>query len=378
MTVKTKRVPKENDRDALLSRLQTIREEMCDSLIERDDEVDLVLTALLAEEHPLLVGPPGTAKSLLLDSLMRVIGGSTSFSILFNKFTTPEEVFGPISVQGLKQDVYRRVTTGKLPEAEFAFADEIFKASTAILNTMLRILNERVYENGDGKFRKVPLLLCVGASNEWPGEDGGKELGALFDRFLFRKRVRPIASAANRKRLLFGAVDHTPTFTEELSVTEIAFLTAEVKRVDFTDAAKDAMMGIIKSINQEGIFPGDRRMFKSVKAARAYALLEGSDEVEPVHLDILAHTLWDDPNEQPEKVAKIVAKVANPEKYAINEQLMMIDSIVENSPVHEAVQKLQSMRTTLQGFQKSARQQDALAIVNQRIKDLYNTIVHGE
>src|SRR5262249_61769886 len=130
------------------------------ALIERDEEIDLVLTALVAQEHVLLVGPPGCAKSLLLDSLMRWMSGRR-FSILLNRFTTPEEVLGPISVSGLKADVYRRVTSGKLPEADLCFLDEVFKASSAILNVLLKILNERTYEVGDGTTVKVPLKLCI-------------------------------------------------------------------------------------------------------------------------------------------------------------------------------------------------------------------------
>ena len=106
----------------------TTRRELSAALIERDEEIDLVLTALIAQEHPLLVGPPGTAKSLLLDSLMQWMHGK-KFTVLLTKFSTPEELFGPISVAGLKEDRYRRITTGKLPETDGAFIDEIFKAS---------------------------------------------------------------------------------------------------------------------------------------------------------------------------------------------------------------------------------------------------------
>src|SRR6188472_1670667 len=111
------------------------------------------------------------------------------FSILLNKFTCAEEVLGPISMTGLKSDCYRRVTTGKLPEADLTFIDEVFKGSSAILNTLLKILNERTYEVGDGTTVKVPLRLAVGASNEWPSPETGKELSALLDRFLLRKTV---------------------------------------------------------------------------------------------------------------------------------------------------------------------------------------------
>src|SRR3954454_7182318 len=148
------------------------RRELSEALVERDQEVDVVLTALVCHEHPLLVGPPGTAKSLLLDALLRWTSG-TRFTALLTKFTTPDEVFGPVSLRGLKEDQYRRVTAGRLPEAHLAFLDEVFKASSALLNTLLRVLNERLFDNGDGTPVRVPLLLCLAASNEWPDPQEG-------------------------------------------------------------------------------------------------------------------------------------------------------------------------------------------------------------
>lgn len=355
------------------------REEMAASLIEREQEVDMVLTALLAQEHPLLVGPPGTAKSMLLDSLLRWLGPDTKqFSILFNRFTTPEEVFGPVSVKGLKEDVYRRITIAKLPEADVAFADEIFKASSAILNTMLRVLNERVFENGDGVFRKVPLQICIAASNEWPGEDGGKELGALFDRFLFRRTVRPIATRVGRERLLFSATDHSPVFSETIAPFEIAQAVRATGFIKWTTEAKEAMMKLLGLLNSEGIFPGDRRMFKSVKAAKAYAYLCGDDEVRPEHLTCLQNTLWDDPNEQQDKVQKLVFKVANPEELAINEKLLIVEDVVSKTAPTEAVPKLQAVQKELKAMKSSTRRDAALAIVQDHIKTLYSKVIGNE
>src|SRR3954470_5024294 len=220
----------------LQAKFASARREMGEALIEREQEIDPVLTGLVARENVLLVGPPGCAKSLLLDSLMSWMKGR-KFSILLNRFSCPEEVLGTISVAGLKSDVYRRVTTGKLPEADLAFLDEVFKASSAILNVMLKILNERTYEVGDGTVIKVPLKLAVAASNEWPSPETGKELAALLDRFLLRKLVRPILTASGRQRLLWGG-DHSPKLSTSITPAEVDDAHARAMALHWTDEAK--------------------------------------------------------------------------------------------------------------------------------------------
>lgn len=373
---------KKNDPIMLRQIFAAARQELKTVLVERDEEIDLILTALIAQEHPLLVGPPGTAKSLLLDSILRWMKGADRFSILFTKFTTPEEVFGPISVQGLKSDQYRRITAGKLPEAHVAFLDEIFKASSAILNTTLRILNERVFENGDGKFSHCPLLLCVAASNEWPGEDGnGKELGALFDRFLFRKRVKPVSIVEGRKKLLQAAVKGDPCkakFSSHLTEKQIGQAHTEAMQLPIPDATRAALWHILETLNNEGIFPGDRRLYKSIGAARSYAWLCGADKVDVEHLEILQHVLWDDPNEQPEKCSKIVTRIANPIGYAINEKLIVAQDVVAKNSATDAVPKLQSIQRELKALSNDPRKERAVALLQQMIKQCYNKVVQVE
>ena len=229
--------------------------------------------------------------------------------------------------------MYRRITTGRLPEADGAFIDEIWKASSAILNTLLRLLNERVYDAGDGTLVTVPLKVCVAASNEWPqAADGGKELNALWDRFLFRKAVRPILSAAGRQRLLWHR-DHTPKLSTTITPAEIDQAHREAMTLPWSDEAKEALEAVLRELAKDGIQPGDRRQFKTVTAVQAFAYLNGAEEVRPEHLEVAQHCLWDDPQEQPQKVAQVIAKIANPTGMRVTQLLLEVESVLAATDV---------------------------------------------
>ncbi len=317
--------------DPVREKFALVRKELSSALIERDEEVDLVLTALIANEHVLLVGPPGCGKSLLLDSVLSWTGG-TKFSILLTKFTTVEEVMGPVSLAALKADKYLRVTTGKLPEADFAFCDEVLKASSAILNTLLRVLNERTFDAGDGTARKVPLKLCLGASNEWQSPDTGRELAALADRFLLRKAVSPIRSLAGRQKLLWTR-DHAPRLSTTVTPAEVEQARRQALALPWSADARDALEVILKELAREGVQPGDRRQFKTVGAVRAFAYLCGADEVLPEHLEVAQHCLWDAPEEQPRKAAQVIAKVANPVGMRVTQLLLECEQVLAAADV---------------------------------------------
>lgn len=174
---------------------------LSDGLYEREEIVAVSLLSVLSGQSIFLYGLPGTAKSLIARRLSTVYKDSTHFEYLMQRFSTPEDVFGPVSIQELKQDNYIRKTKGYLPTADFAFLDEIWKSSPAILNTLLTIINERIYRNG-GKDEKVPLKALIAASNETPPPNQGLE--ALYDRFVMRIIVNPMEERENFEKLLDG------------------------------------------------------------------------------------------------------------------------------------------------------------------------------
>ena len=362
------------DADAVREKFAHARGELSAALIERDDEVDAVLAALVANEHVLLVGPPGCGKSLLLDAVLSWTGGS-KFSVLLTKFTTPEEVLGPVSLAGLKADTYRRVTAGRLPEADFAFVDECFKASSAILNCLLKILNERVFDPGDGVARPVPLKLCVGASNEWPSPDTGKELSALLDRFLVRKAVAPIRSQAGRQRLLWTR-DHVLRLTTTVTPSEVELARRVAQGLPWSAEAKEAVEAVIRELAREGVIPGDRRQFKTVGVVQAFAFLNGADEVRPEHLEVAQHCLWDDPQEQPQTAARVIARVANPVGMRVTQLLLEVEQVLAGADVRnlpdaaKAAAKLAEIDRQLAGLRGNGRVEKARTYLKDQLKRL--------
>src|SRR2546430_4122974 len=164
--------------------------EACRGLVQRETLVELVVLCAVAREHLLVIGPPGTAKSEAVRRIARRLGGSY-FEYLIGRFTEPTEIFGPVNLRKLKEGLVETETSGMLPEAEIAFLDEVFLGSTAILNTLLGVLNERMFRRGHTIIR-CPLRVCAGASNALPVDDA---LAAFADRFLLRVFVQPVSDA---------------------------------------------------------------------------------------------------------------------------------------------------------------------------------------
>lgn len=234
------------------------------------------------------------------------------------KLTTPDELFGPISIEGLRSSKYFRVTTGKLPEAHIAFLDEIFKGSSAILNTTLTLMNERTFCNGD-QVVKTPLEMVVGASNEIPQAE---ELGALYDRFALRVVVDRLQKDDSFESLISGSLDvEIPAISRDTLVAA----QAAARAVSVGQKAVAMFVELRKAIAGEGIYVSDRKWKQAIKIAQAYAHLNGRTEVTEDDLTILEFVLWSEPSQR-KTVKRLVAKVSNP----IGEQVLKVmDGIQE-------------------------------------------------
>src|SRR5215210_1910357 len=194
-------------------KLAAIEREFGAEVLEREEVVRSMILALIAGEHVLLLGPPGTAKSRMARSLCERISGASYFYACLNRSSLPDEVFGPLMLSALREDRFERNTQGMLPEAEVAFVDEVFKSNSAVLNGMLPILNERVYKNG-ASATLVPLQMAICASNEMP--EDREELGALYDRLLLRHLVSPVRDERSFEAILLRraqGTDARTTFT---------------------------------------------------------------------------------------------------------------------------------------------------------------------
>lgn len=279
-------------------------------LVGKEKVMKLGLLSILSGENMILVGPPGTAKSEISRRLREILADSDSetyFEYLFTKFTTPEEIFGPLSIKQLQNDKFERNTEGYMPSSRIVFLDEIFKANSSILNTLLTILNERVFHNGL-KREKTPLISLIGASNELPFEND--ELTALYDRFLIRAIVGYVSDDEIEELLDIKETDMEIPAEIKFIESDLNEIKSESEKVRVTSGIKRTIMQIRQEYNK--IFAednheiiSDRKLVKMVKLLKVSAYLNGRDKVDFSDLMLLTNCLWNNP-ENLEKVTKLV------------------------------------------------------------------------
>lgn len=284
------------ERHQVRSRIEKIASALESGLIERETPIRLALLSALSGEHILLLGQHGTAKSALARKLHLALSEGHYFERLLTRFSVPEELFGPLSIKAIENDQYKRLTDRYLPSASIAFIDEIFKANSAILNSLLTLLNERVFDNGDSRV-EVPLVSVIGASNELPEEEN---LAAIYDRFLCRYQVQPISDDNFAELLRLEEPDATqPKDIEPLTINELAEIQSLAEKVKLSDGVLTLLENLRTYSREKGLYISDRRWRKTVKFLKVAAWTNGHDELSVWDCWLLQHCLWDRPEEQP-------------------------------------------------------------------------------
>ncbi len=317
----------------MLERFKLLLQEMNRGIYEKNTEISLSLLAALAGESVILLGSPGVAKSMVARQLKTAFRDAQSFEYLMSRFSTPDEIFGPVSIQKLKtSDTYERAVEGYLPTADVVFLDEIWKAGPAIQNTLLTVINEKIFRNGNREIH-LPLKLLVAASNELPAK--GEGLEALWDRFVIRIESRPIKLEKNFRAMLLeshadfsrstrvlGHADFADnadfsgsmgksgsTDFSDLKITaeEYAEWAEKICKIGVKEEVLDAISAIRKSLRavnvdeaaeRRNIYVSDRRWKNIVRLLRTSAFMQDREEVDICDLLPIYHCLWQEPEER--------------------------------------------------------------------------------
>ena len=305
----------------MLERFKLLLQEMNRGIYEKNTEISLSLLAALAGESVILLGPPGVAKSMVARQLKTAFRDARSFEYLMSRFSTPDEIFGPVSIQKLKtSDTYERAVEGYLPTADVVFLDEIWKAGSAIQNTLLTVINEKIFRNGNREMH-LPLKLLVAASNELPAK--GEGLEALWDRFVIRIESRPIKLEKNFRAMLLdshadfsgstGALGHADfadnaDFSDlKITAEEYAEWAEKICKIGVKEEVLDAISAIRKSLRavnvdeaaeRRNIYVSDRRWKNIVRLLRTSAFMQDREEVDICDLLPIYHCLWQEPEER--------------------------------------------------------------------------------
>lgn len=350
--------PSSHAQKALLAeRINKLAKALADGVYERESTIKLCLLAALTGESVFLLGPPGIAKSLIAKRLIQAFESSSYFEYLMTRFSTPEEVFGPLSIQELKDNGrYLRLTDGYLPTAQVVFLDEIWKAGPAILNTLLTVVNEKTFKNGSD-IERVPMRLLISASNELPDEESG--LDALYDRMLVRVFVNRIQNKQNFKSMLTVGTPQEAKIPDGLAITDQEYhqWLSELDKLTLTDSLFEKLYLLKAQLEQaaqesglpaDDVYVSDRRWKKSVKLLKASAFFNGRDQISSLDLLLLQDCLWNSP-ESRELVYRVTREFALRDAFDQSQVEQQIDRCrIELTSIQQALESELAMEPSLE------------------------------
>ena len=373
-----------------IAKLPSLKTEMAQSLFEREEVITDILRALIAGENVLLLGPPGTGKTMLAETLGKHIESANLFKWLMNRTTDPSDIIGPYSIKGMEVDRFRRVLKGKAADSEFVFLDEIFKSNEPSLNILLSMLNEG-YVYNDGVQVQIPLRMAIGASNEFPESE---DLEAFYDRFIFRHWIDYIQEAQNRidmgrsARKLAASV-LSPT---QLTLKEVDALQEYVKTIKFPANIEKNYDRLIRTLKSSyGISVSDRRYTKGQRVMMANAVLHGRDAVNANDFEALKFVLWNRDKEEINKVEKELTKYKDPHEakikeyvgkakevmdkvLAITERIDRVGEAVDANSVIEDI--LRKMDKEIEDAKRSGAQTDKLEVMVKEVEGMIDRITN--
>ena len=307
---------------SLRARIESLLKLLNEGLYEKEEAIRLALLSAAAGESIFFLGPPGTAKSMISSRIHHAFKeGTKYFEYLMNEFSTPDEIFGSVKLKGLDEGIYEKNTNGYLPEANVAFLDEIWKSGPAILNTLLTIINEKKFRNGD-KVEKVPLQVLLAASNELPKEKAGLE--ALYDRFIIRTMVNPVSMDNEESFFALCEKSGKELVVPEnmksnlLTIEEVQNWSEKINEAALTDNIKEVIMEIRRELEvknqeknreeKEKYYVSDRRWKKIIHLLKTSAFLCDREEVDLMDLQLITYCIWNTPKQR-EEVKSIVKEI---------------------------------------------------------------------
>lgn len=363
-----------------MNKLKEFEKSLSEKYLEREEVIHGIVIGMISKMNILLIGEAGTGKSQLVRDVGSSLDGASYYQWLMTEYTVPEELFGAVKLTGLEEGRFVRNTTNKLPEANLVFLDEVYKANSSILNTLLTAMNEKMYFN-DTQVVKMPLISLIGASNEYADEE--ENLEALDDRFQLRYVVEEIQESSNFKRLLQkGNKIEIP----KIKLEDIISIQKEVDNIAVSEDIVDIIDRIRVELAEEDVNVSTRRWVQSLNILRAEAAYQERKEISVSDLSILNHVLWKNP-----KDSRLVKSVIS--KYCIDTFADCIkkikkekteieaEQIVDDTTVLEKIKQLKTVqlkaRELLQSYtspEKEASIKEVIDEIDQSILKITETL----